>query len=237
MTLTKEEGLENLLFYDWYSRYSLIDHFMGEEATLESFSQCRYPEQGDFVNQPYQFELATFPDQLVLSFHRHGIVWIKETKIPIKIEKVVQLRRRSSSISIDYGITNLSSELVSLWFGIEFGFAMLAGDAPDRYYSLQQRILEDPRLGSFGKIMDWERIELVDEPRGIKVYLFANKKGNLWRFPLETISQSEAGFERVYQSSVLLPNWQFSLNSGETWNVQLEQGLVSLTRKKPVFNH
>ncbi|MFQ5869095.1 MAG: alpha-amylase/4-alpha-glucanotransferase domain-containing protein, partial [Candidatus Zixiibacteriota bacterium] len=48
----KESGLKQLLFYDWYDRRSLIDHFLGKETTLESFSRCQYEEKGDFVNQP-----------------------------------------------------------------------------------------------------------------------------------------------------------------------------------------
>ena len=33
----------------------------------------------------------------------------------------------------------------------------------------------------------------------------AHPASPLWRFPLETASQSEGGFERTYQGSVLVP--------------------------------
>jgi alpha-amylase len=50
-----------------------------------------------------------------------------------------------------------------------------------------------------------------------------NKKATLWRFPIETISMSEAGFERVYQGSVILPNWKIRLGNSKTWQVTIEQ--------------
>jgi len=31
------------------------------------------------------------------------------------------------------------------------------------------------------------------------------------------VSQSEAGFERVYQSSMLMPVWRISLGPGKSW--------------------
>ncbi|MBI5695067.1 MAG: DUF1926 domain-containing protein, partial [Nitrospirae bacterium] len=43
----------------------------------------------------------------------------------------------------------------------------------------------------------------------------------LWRFPVETVSQSEAGYERVFQSSCLTPVWRVSLAPGVPWKVRL----------------
>jgi alpha-amylase len=50
----------------------------------------------------------------------------------------------------------------------------------------------------------------------------------LWRYPLETASQSEGGFERTYQGSVILPIWrQVTLGDGKWFEarvaVELEQ--------------
>ncbi|MDO8733557.1 MAG: DUF1926 domain-containing protein, partial [Elusimicrobiota bacterium] len=55
---TKELELQKYLKYDWYNRYSLIDHFFHPTTTLEKFSDCEYGELGDFVNQPYKYAEA-----------------------------------------------------------------------------------------------------------------------------------------------------------------------------------
>jgi hypothetical protein len=38
---------------------------------------------------------------------------------------------------------------------------------------------------------------------------------------VETVSQSEAGFERVYQSSMVMPVWRISLLPGKTWDAEI----------------
>ena len=49
----------------------------------------------------------------------------------------------------------------------------------------------------------------------------------LWRFPIETVSNSDAGFERAYQGSCLLAHWPLELGPGEDWSVELRFGLES----------
>jgi hypothetical protein len=44
--------------------------------------------------------------------------------------------------------------------------------------------------------------------------LGAGAHPTFWRFPLETASQSEAGFERTYQGSVVAPVFALTLTPG-----------------------
>jgi hypothetical protein len=62
----------------------------------------------------------------------------------------------------------------------------------------------------------------------IDIQLIFNKKTTIWRFPIETISQSEGGFERVYQSSVVVPNWQIQLDPLAEWSVEINQRIIDL---------
>jgi hypothetical protein len=48
----------------------------------------------------------------------------------------------------------------------------------------------------------------------------------VWRFPLETVSNSEAGFERTYQGSVLVPRFDLVLHSERPIEIALELSLV-----------
>jgi 4-alpha-glucanotransferase len=45
----------------------------------------------------------------------------------------------------------------------------------------------------------------------LEVNFHSEKPGHFWRYPVETISQSEGGFERVYQGSCLLLGWMVIL--------------------------
>ncbi|MBM2844735.1 MAG: hypothetical protein HW407_47, partial [Bacteroidetes bacterium] len=67
------------------------------------------------------------------------------------------------------------------------------------------------RLRSAGEEVDVKNCTLVDEWLGIETSFMFREPAVLWRHPLETVSLSEAGFERLYQASVVTPHWKFRL--------------------------
>ena len=95
--------------------------------------------------------------------------------------------------------------------GVELVFNLLAPRAPDRYveaagtrYPLEFR----------GK-SSTSPLVIVDEWQKVKIALSADPQPEWWIVPIETISQSEMGFERVYQGSAILAVWRSALPS---WN-------------------
>jgi alpha-amylase len=63
------------------------------------------------------------------------------------------------------------------------------------------------------------QLQLVDEVLKGMVEINWDCPAALWRFPVETVSQSESGWEKTYQSSVVMPIWHLELNPGEKWRV------------------
>ena len=53
-----------------------------------------------------------------------------------------------------------------------------------------------------------------------RVDLSTNRRG-IWTFPIETISQSEAGYELVHQSSVVVPHWRVEVGDEGRWEVRI----------------
>jgi len=53
---------------------------------------------------------------------------------------------------------------------------------------------------------------------GVTVTTTADAPAEAWWAPIETISNSEGGFERVYQGSGLLLSWPVRLGPGERWS-------------------
>ncbi|MGZ3630092.1 MAG: alpha-amylase/4-alpha-glucanotransferase domain-containing protein [Ktedonobacteraceae bacterium] len=43
----------------------------------------------------------------------------------------------------------------------------------------------------------------------------------LWRFSIDTVTGSEAGFERTHQGSCLTFLWPLLLEPGQHWNVEI----------------
>ena len=72
--------------------------------------------------------------------------------------------------------------------------------AHDRYYDINGRTLKDRRLKRIGEEENVQSVRLVDEWLKIQTEFTLQKPATLWRFPIETVSLSEAGFERLYLS-------------------------------------
>ena len=140
---------------------------------------------------------------------------------PVKVEKAVSLLSKHSIFTVDYEVTNLGREPDEFWFGVEFNLSLLAGNSPDRYFVIKNKVLGNRSLESKGETSQVSELKLVDEWSGFDVSLEMNKPALLWRFPIETLFQSEKGKEKNYQSSVLFPSWKFSLEPKGSWTVKM----------------
>jgi len=43
----------------------------------------------------------------------------------------------------------------------------------------------------------------------------------LWHFPIETVSEGDAAYERMYQQSVIFPNWKLNLSPRQAQSITL----------------
>jgi len=228
LVIAKEEGLEKHLNYDWYSRTSLIDHFLDTDVDLTLFSQAKYREQGDFVNQPYKVKINKNENVVKLNLERDGHVWIGSEFIPLFVGKQITVRSRSDYFTVRYTIKNKNNTVMGLWFGVEFATSLLAGNAPDRNYIIPGVELKNSKLASIGSNENIKKILLRDDWLGLQVGFELNKAATIWRFPIETISMSEGGFERVYQCSVVMPHWRIKVEPGEQWSVNIKENIEQL---------
>jgi alpha-amylase len=228
--LAKEEGLKHHLVSDWYRHASLVDHVFGEGTTLASVARCEYSEMGDFVNQPYVASIWNGGKEGEITLVREGAVWENETPHRLRVKKTVMLQAGKDEMVVEYELQNLEKEEIRLWFGVEFVLGMMAGDAEDRYYEIDDRTLSDRRLRSSGEETGVKRWRAVDEWRRVETAFALSSPAALWRFPIETVSLSETGLERLYQSSVVIPHWRCRLGRGREgqFRVRIVQKLREL---------
>jgi len=217
----KEEGLEKLLTYDWYRRGAFIDHFLGKDARLDDFARCQYPEQGDFVNQPYEYEINKKGNSLELVLSRNGFVWIDDQRANINLIKKISLKAFKKELEITYRLKNNHSETLNLWFGIEFNLGMLSCEDERKSYYLKGLELKEKKLNLKGEDENISDFGVKDKTLGLLIGFKLDRPANLWQFPLYTVSLSESGFEKTYQSTVLFPNWRMRLNPEEVWQVKI----------------
>src|SRR5690606_18455231 len=82
--------------------------------------------------------------------------------------------------------------------------------------------VESNRLKERGVYPSATEFGIADEWLDAKAVFTASEPAEVWRAPIETVSLSEAGFERSYQGTALIPVWKLSLAPEETWRVSLE---------------
>jgi len=219
--VVKEEGLQYHLQYDWYTRGSLLDHFFESGVDLTSFMKSEYYEGGDFVLGAYHQHSKKKGEAGTVVLEREGTVEGQA----IRVRKEVIARSGEANVLLRYEILNTGKEELNTSFGSEFNFSLLAGNAHDRYYVIPGHSLDKRNLASIGETNNVGEVSLVDEWLRLRLTLSFSQPAMLWRAPVETVSQSEAGFERVYQSSMVMPIWRISLGAGKTWKAEIRMAI------------
>jgi alpha-amylase len=221
----KEEGLQDDLIYDRYERYSFIDHCLSPNTTLESFKIGNYEESGDFAGQPYKIISNTEWDvdsPKGLTMERKGSVAFQDKQAPVIITKTFEFPEESAGVMAKYRIENQGKDTIKFIFGVEFNLTLLAKDADDRYYSLNDDRLADGLMQSEGELLEVENFGLHDDWYKFKISLLNSGGANVWRFPVETVSQSEGGFEKTYQGSCILIHWNITLAVNKSTEIGIE---------------
>lgn len=210
----KQEGLDQRLQYDSYQRNSLIDHFFGEGVSVQAVSENAAPEIGDFVHGAFDAKIRRDEGRVQLQMHRDGNV----AGLPVGITKAITVQTGAASLQIIYMLEGLPTDR-ALHFGVEMNLAGLPSGADDRFFHAGS-----DRLGHLGEMLDIAEIQnlgLTDQWLGIDVRLEIDKPTAVWTFPVETVSQSEGGFELVHQSVALLPHWHVQGDANGRWAVTM----------------
>ncbi|TWT96250.1 alpha-amylase/4-alpha-glucanotransferase domain-containing protein [Neorhodopirellula pilleata] len=212
----KQEGLDQRIQYDRFPRKSLVDHFFDNEATLASVMSGESTERGDFVDLPFEAKLRRGGERVQTQMRRDGNAW----GIPITITKAVTINAASDQLAVTYLLENLPPGR-PLHFAIEWNFAGLPSGADDRYFS----DVDGNRLGQLGESLDLQEVRglsLSDRWLKLDLDLRCNRESGIWAFPIETVSQSEAGFELVHQSVCVMPHWIITAGADGKWSVQID---------------
>ncbi len=211
----KQEGLDQRLQYDKHLRKGLIDHFYDNDATLACVAHGDALERGDFVHGVYEARIRRAADKVQAVLSRIGNAW----GYPLRITKAVSMEAGGSKLQIAYALDDLPPQ--PLHFAVELNFAGLPSGADDRYFHDTVR----GRLGQLGVWQDLTNavdLDLVDEWLGIDVGLKFSRPSGIWAFPIETVSQSEGGFELVHQSVAVLPHWIVQPDANGQWRVTIQ---------------
>ncbi len=203
---TKEEGLERWLHYDRWPRHCFRLLVFGQNKTYEDCSLIQLEEDAALAGGKYQAKnisdrgvtlescgSAGWPAKKVLTFH--------STENGFDVECELALRRHAA-------------EAASINVGVEVVINFLAPSAPDRYFQSDGKRFP-LRMAAAAPAAD---LSVVDEWQQVRAKIEAPGAREFWILPIETVSESEEGFERIYQGSQVIAVWPVELAAGAEWN-------------------
>jgi len=207
ITACKQPNLDKELYYDSHPRYSLIDFLFAGGVS----AQALYRGEGEtaLINRSYDYSIAREGNSV-------SVRMCGRSERNLFVAKAVRLAAKSHRILIDYTILNEGDEIVEGEFAIELNFALLSAEGEARFIhdGNGKKIAE---IDALNDLHGLSKLGLVDRDLGIDVRLGFSPAAGICSFPIKTVSQSESGFELVYQSSAVIPHWRLQLAPGEEW--------------------
>jgi alpha-amylase/alpha-mannosidase (GH57 family) len=221
---TKEHDLDQYLVVDRYRRNSLIDHFLPQGLPLTDFAAARFEDLGDFVEQPYATTIEQTETGITLTMTRDGQVRRPGalSALPIHIRKTLFIPISEEKLIVYYTIENKSQARLHTSFASEWNFNLLGGGGNEQaYYSIQKPQLSNSHFDSTGAVSPVQTFHIGNTWLQQDMGFALSTEATLWRFSIETVTGSEAGFERTHQGSCATLIWPLTLEAAHTWNVEI----------------
>ena len=207
----KEEGLAELLDYDPFRRASLLDGLFGPGVPPDPLSPWAVARAAiGERSMPCEISERDGEVELIL-----GPTVLEG--MPLSVLKRIRIGMTGAGLRARYRLTWSGDAPLDGTWAVQLNLALTAGDAPGRFY----RVPGSPSLGSRGGIAGVTTLTLVDEWIGCEVEIGWSGPGSAGWAPIETVSISEAGYERIYQGSSILVSWPLALASGGSWEGEL----------------
>ncbi|MFQ6618533.1 MAG: alpha-amylase/4-alpha-glucanotransferase domain-containing protein, partial [Fidelibacterota bacterium] len=216
-----DDGLRQLLYYDTYRKMSLIDHFFDPDTTLEEFIKNNFQEFILLRDRLYSSSVKRDQEKASAVLSASGSVRLPGVKAEMQIIKRISITCDRPEIEIEIQIKNLSEREFNFNYGSEFNFFLASTHGGESGVEINNSEVEfNPLITSIMKEAVRE-LTLKNGERKISIVLNFEGEPHIWYFPVETVSQSESQYERIYQSSTILPYWNIRLESSHMWETRI----------------
>jgi len=175
--------ISEALSHDWYIKNSFVDHIGDDTFTLENFKKCSFWEYGDFADQP--FEIVTTDGKAI--FERAGGIYYDET-FPTVVTKSFGYLEDGEGVSFEVDISTQSPSQYRYALEFNLHFANL-----DEISLCSRKWKGDTTMHSL------DRVTFEDPYTGRRVTISTDCRFDMHIFALETVTQSESGYEITVQ--------------------------------------
>ncbi len=216
----KEPGLDRRLRYDRWPRHAFRLLLFSPGKTYEDYESLHLEESATFAAGAYEIVGATAERlELACQVPSDAVSVSEPINRTLRVTKIFSFSQSKQGfcIACDLELSHHSAESLRLNVGLEVVFNLLAPNEPDRYFeSAGQR-----HPLNWSAAVPASEMRVVDEWQNVAIRVEAPRASQFWIAPVETVSESEEGFERVYQGSQILSVWPAEIAADTLWTARL----------------
>jgi 4-alpha-glucanotransferase len=214
----REPNLERFLQYDRWPRTSFRVLLFSQGKQFEDYAAVRLDENAALAGGDYtvralgEDRIDLFCEAFVESGGASGQC--------VQCLKQLSFAHDGSSgaiVSCELELTSGGHQPVRAFLGLEIVVNLLAPSEPDRYFEAGGQKHSLRWAAAVPASSNGASLRVVDEWQNVAATITAAGASQQWVVPIETVSESELGFERVYQGSQILTLWPVELAAGGTW--------------------
>lgn len=218
-----ELDLAALLQYDRYARHAFRTYVFSREKSWGDFQALHLEESVELAQG--RWRVATMRPQfcsISLQKIADHLASGPATCLEVKKKFTLKTQENGWTLGCRHAFATQAQATETWALGVEVVLNRLAPNSPDRYF----RAGDERHPLAFKGELRGEKVTLVDEWQRLEITLAAPGAARWWITPIETISQSESGFERIYQGSAIMVVW--NLNLAPATRYDLKMGVRSL---------
>jgi hypothetical protein len=190
--LAEAEELADQIVYDAHERRSGLVRLIQADGAAS----------GDFDRAPWTLDEAS-ERQAVVSRRAAGLAMRKT--VAVTGERLAGLLRLTIDVE--------AAAAVDGTLELEWNLNLLGGGGnPAAYYRWDA---DEARHDAAGSVAKGVELSFGNEHEGVDISVLSDPPAAQEWYPVETVSNSESGFEKVYQGSCLIQRWPLSLTAGE----------------------
>ncbi len=219
----KQAGLLAHLTYDAYERRSGLVRILPPDATPADAASGAAAELGDLRDGAWSI-VDLDEDRLVA--RRNGTIRVGEWPVPVEATRTLALGggRLDPRLELDLELVHrgaVGDPPIDALIAVEWSTMLLGGGHnPSAWLEVDGRLTAHDATREASGIT---RVAAGNDFLGIAVETRTDHSVDAWIAPIETVSNSEAGFELVYQGSAALFVEPLRLRPGERWTLRIGQ--------------
>jgi 4-alpha-glucanotransferase len=219
-TRVKEPGLERYLRYDRWPRHAFRVLIFDPARTHADYESLELREDAGFAGGAYQVKNSGPYDAELFradSLAPQGKTESSAPKILLIKQFTFGAAPNGCEIACEISLKLKETLEKPVAIGIESIINLLAPAEPDRFFETPA----GKHNLRFSGALPGPILRMEDGWQRVRISLHAPLVEEFWIAPIETVSESEEGFERVYQGSQILALWHPPLTTQKTWSTRL----------------